>query len=295
MADEPTAEELSALAGYTVAFFNVTPEMKALLQKAMANLYEPARLQAEIRNTQWYKTTSQTEREAWLLRSSDPAELDRRVQQMRSQILGLANRIGIPLGTPTLHKFANEALVNGYTEDQIRQKLGAMGSVFDVGKKGGVLSGDVGQAQQQINAALAAYGLQGRVTRNSIGGWLSAIAQGTRDMNFVMGQIQNLAISSFPGLADRIKGGETVMDIAQPYIESMGRLLEINPQDVDLNDPKIRQALSHRNKDGQVGPKTVWEFEDDLRKDRRWLATNNARESMMEVATSIGRDFGVVA
>ncbi len=190
MAEEPTAEELATLAGATVAYFNVTPEMKALFQKALAEMWEPARLQNAVRNTKWYKSTSQTEREAWLLRSSDPAELNRRVEQMRSQVLSIAQQIGIPLGTPTWHKFANEALVNGYTEDQIRQKLAAMGSVFDVGKKGGTLSGEVGQAQQQINAALAAYGLQGRVTRNSIGAWLSQIAGGTRDMNYGLGAIQ---------------------------------------------------------------------------------------------------------
>ncbi len=84
------------------------------------------------------------------------------------------------------------------------------------------------------------------------------------------------------------------MDIAQPYIESMGRLLEVNPQDIDLNDPKIRQALSARNKDGQVGPKTVWEFENDLRKDPRWMQTNNARESMMSTGREVLSLMGLV-
>jgi len=295
VADEPTKDEMAALAGYTTAYFNVTPEMKALFNKALSEMWEPARLQSAIRNTAWYKSTPQTKREAWLLESSDPAEYVRRSREVRSRISALAAAVGIPMDTRSMSVMVAETLMGGLSDEQIRQRLGSMGGVFKRGARGDALGGEVGAAQQRIGAAIQAYGLKGRVTDNAMGAWLSGIAQGVQSEEFVMNTLKNLAKSSFPGLADRIDAGETIMDIAQPYIQSMGKLLEVNPEEIDLDDPGIRQALSHRNEDGKISPKTVWEFENDLRKDTRWLATNNAREGMMSTGLGILQKLGLKA
>jgi hypothetical protein len=63
-----------------------------------------------------------------------------------------------------------------------------------------------------------------------------------------------------------------------------------------LFDPKIRRALSARGKDGgKPEMKTLWEFEENLRKDPRWQATNNGREAITSGFKQVLSDFGFQA
>ena len=288
----PSQEELASLAGFTVSFFRSNDELWANFQKALKEDWAPDRLLAALRNTKWFKRTNQTTREAVLLHRSDPSEYQRRLRESLSRVQSIATAAGIPLGARTAQQMAVQAMNMGLNDDQIRRQLGSYGSVFDGAKKRGSLGGIAGKAQQTIDAALAAYGVQ--VTANSRAAWISQIAGGTNTEEFAINEIRRLAKSQFPGLAERIDAGETVMDIAAPYIEAQGRILEMNPKDVTLKDPKIRQALSTKDKDGKVSAKTLWQFEEDLRKDPRWNQTNNARESMMTAGREILSVMGLV-
>lgn len=289
MADEPTKEEMAALAGYTVAFFNVTPEMAKLFQQAMSEMWEPARLQSAIRNTQWYKTTSQTQREAWLLKSSDPAEHQRRVDEMVNRVRSLAGQLGITLGVPTLGKLASNAFLNGWNDDQIRSQLGM--AAFNANSKGAPIGGLLADARTNIRQAMANYGVT--VTKNSESAWLSGIAQGLWDEQYAIEEIKRLAKSTYPGLAEQIDAGQTVMQVASPYIESMAEILEINPQDVTLKDPMVKQALSRKDDKGQWTVESVGDFEVRLRKDPRWLKTQNANQQIFGAGMDLLRKMGL--
>lgn len=293
MADDPTKEEMAALAGYTTSFFSVTPEMKQLFEKALDELWEPARLQAAIRNTKWYKSTSQTERESWLLKSSDPAEYRRRNQEMASRVSRLAAELGFPLPKGAVGNIANNALMKGWNDDQIRRYMGNWSSAFGQAAQKGNLGGTLADAQTNIAAAARANGVN--LSQNFMTTWLRHILTGQATEEQVLQKIRNLAASSFPGLADDINAGVSVMDIASPYFESMGRILEVNPESLDLFDPTIRRALSQKSKDGKWTAQGIGDFEETLRKDPRWFKTNNFRET----GTSVGREvltlMGMVA
>jgi hypothetical protein len=280
---------MAALAGYTTAFFNVTPEMAKLFNQALSEMWEPARLQSAIRNTAWYKSTSQTEREAWLLKSSDPAEHQRRVDEMVNRVRSLAGQIGITLGVPTLGKLASQAFLNGWNDDQIRSQLGM--ATFNANKKGAPIGGLLADARTNIRQAMANYGVT--VTKNSESAWLSGIAQGLWDEKYAIEEIKRLAKSTYPGLAEQIDAGQTVMQVASPYIESMAEILELNPQDVTLKDPHLRQALSLKDKDGKWTTRSVGDFEVQLRKDPRWVKTKNAQDSIFSAGLGLLQKMGL--
>jgi hypothetical protein len=118
------------------------------------------------------------------------------------------------------------------------------------------------------------------------------IVAGTIDENTAFNTIRESAANAFPSLADKIKAGIDVKNLADPYIQSMSNILEVPDTAIDLFDPKIRNAMAFTLPDGKIGTKSIYEFEKELRQDPRWQYTNKAREQAASVATTVLRDFG---
>ena len=115
---------------------------------------------------------------------------------------------------------------------------------------------------------------------------------GVLDSDTILNTIRESAASAFPQLADKIKAGVDLKTLADPYIQSMSNILEIPDTSIDLFDPRIRGALSYTLPDGKVGTKSIYDFEKELRQDPRWQYTNNAKETVSNVALKVLKDFG---
>ncbi len=94
------------------------------------------------------------------------------------------------------------------------------------------------------------------------------------------------AISQPKAVADLLNTGTDLATIYQPYKAAMATTLELNPNDIQLTDPALANAVT--------GDKTMttYEFQRALRKDNRWQYTNNARSEAADVATQVLKDFG---
>jgi hypothetical protein len=112
--------------------------------------------------------------------------------------------------------------------------------------------------------------------------------------------IKTSAANKYSGFADQINKGVTVQQVADPYISSMTKLLEL-PYDGSnwssyINDPLVNKGLASTvNPDGTTQPMTNWQFEQTVRQDPRWAYTNNARDYVDGIAHQIGKDFGMVS
>jgi len=122
--------------------------------------------------------------------------------------------------------------------------------------------------------------------------YANKINAGILDENTVMNTLRESAASAFPQFADRIKAGIDLKTLADPYIQSMSRILEIPDSAIDVFDPKVRGALSFTMPDGKVGTKSIYDFEKELRQDTRWQYTNNAREEVSNSVVKVLKDFG---
>ena len=120
------------------------------------------------------------------------------------------------------------------------------------------------------------------------------VLTGTVDADTLTQAIKDLAKSRYPTLAKQIDAGYTVKQIASPYLQSMANTLEINPNDISLDDPTIKQAFTSLNSEGQPITKPLWEFEKELRRDERWRFTKNAQQDLMGTARKVLSDFGLV-
>jgi hypothetical protein len=115
---------------------------------------------------------------------------------------------------------------------------------------------------------------------------------GLIDADTIYSTLRESAASAFPQLADKIKAGIDLKTLADPYIQSMSNILEIPYTAIDLFDPKIRSALSYTQADGKVGTKSIYDFENELRKDVRWQYTNNAKKEVADTTLRVLQDFG---
>lgn len=287
---EPTQSETAANYGYTLAFFNSNPELKALLARATSQSYSTARFVAELQNTRWFRGTSEAYRKYQALKSGDPSTFKTQQSNIAGRLLTIGAEMGAGLSQAQAHDIADRAMKFGWNEDQMRLFLA---NSIKAGSDG-LYAGRAGAFQQQFTEIAADYGLT--ISGPTMQSWVRNAALGAQDPQGVKAALQKIAASKYVALKDRILAGETVREIADPYIQSYAKTLEINPEEIGLDDNLVQRALQAKDpKTGAPATQTLYEFEQTLRNDPRWAKTDNARDLAMGTANSILKTFGLSA
>lgn len=289
----PTIDEdvLASQYGLTNFIINYYPELKKLFRQAVSESWTPDKFKAKLEASDWWRTRSKTEREWIIFNNSDPASAEQKWIQEQHRLNQLLAQWGIP-GTMDENKALLEQMVwgviiNGWTDSQVRYQANAY---LDFQKEG-VLAGEAGQFQMKLAELAYVNGVELDPEWYKL--WYRGIMRGNATQEQAMRDIRNRAAAMFAGFKDQILAGQNVIDLASPYLTSMAQLLEIAPGDIDLYSTEIKKALNFKDKNGVLGSMPLWQFQNELRKDPRWLQTNNAREGIMSVAHQVARDFGV--
>ena len=146
----------------------------------------------------------------------------------------------------SLDQMAESAYMFGWDDNQLRRSMSTYVQHTD-----GRLLGQAGQIEQEVRAHAQAQGV--RVSDKWIADNAEMIVAGRRTLDDSKRYLNDYAISANPHLADRIRSGETVANIAEPYRQTMAQLLELSPESVTMQDPMVRQALSAKDGKGQIG------------------------------------------
>lgn len=285
---ELDSADLASRYGWSMTMLNSTPELKRLFSRAVAGTWTPEKFTAELRNTKWFKQNADTARQAQLLKSTDPGTYRARLNSQMHVITTMAGELGAVMSNATVQRVAENAVSLGWNDQQVRSVLGMY-----VKQRGGQFYG----AAQQYETELREYARQMgvRVSESQVASWVRSAASGKGSVQTFLGTIQNLAESAFPQFKERFQAGETLDDIAAPYKQSMSTLLELNPQAIDNFDPTVRAALAAKDpKTQKPAMKTLWEFENDLRKDKRWLRTSNAQDAASSTVNRVLQDWGLI-
>jgi hypothetical protein len=116
---------------------------------------------------------------------------------------------------------------------------------------------------------------------------LQGIASGTIDINRVIQDARKLAAQGQPQyVRDLLSQGYNLDNIYAPYRNQMASELDLNPDEIDLNDPTLRSAITEK------GDMNIYEFKKALRKDNRWQYSSAANEEVSSSVLNILRDFG---
>jgi hypothetical protein len=288
--------ELAEEYGLSAGLINSSKELRDKFQQAVANTWSPARFQAELKNTNWWKTQNASLRKYITLKYTDPATWTQNRKAAMYKLNQIAVSIGMgnqirPNGTPTqlLDSAMYNSLAMGWTDERLKDWFGAR-----VDLNGEWVGGTAGETWDKLHELTYLNGLKFSTT------WMKdntrSVIAGKSTVETLENYIRKTAAARYSGFADQINAGQNVMDLAAPYIKSLSTLLELPETDVDLFNDHIAKAMTAKPAKGDTSGSQMplWQFENEVREDPLWRKTNNARESMMTVAHQVAKDFGLV-
>lgn len=285
--------ELAESYGFVEALMNSNPELKRLFNQATKGQWTAQKFQAELRDTKWWKTHSASEREFLTMKYGDPKTADQKMSDAYVKVRQLANQLGI-VESPRFIKniqsqyrtLAYNVVAKGWTDSQLRDYLGRY--VYF----GEQIEGEGGEAYNRMRSL--AYSMGVTMSNTWYADRARNVVRGVATITDYENAIRAQAKALYPQFAKQIDAGQTVADIASPYIQSMQNILEIPGGSISVQDATIKTALQNKNKaTGVTEVMPLWQFENQLRNDPRWKKTQNAQNSMMQVAHQVLSDFGV--
>lgn len=279
--------------GFALAFLNSNPELKKLFNQAVRETWDASRFVARLRDTKWFKTTSASVRQAETLKTTDPETYKQRVDQMYATVKNTyGNLLGRGPGYKRARALAESAFRHGWSEAELNDRIFSGVNFAQVMRRKD-LGGEAAKNKQQIETLREQYGVA--LGDDWIAGQVGKILKGDGTLDGVANTVKRYAMREYSAFADAIEGGQTVAEIAEPYKQAQAELMEQNPADIGLRDWKIRQALvGKKDAKGRQEAMSLYDFADMVRRDPKWLKTDNAKEQMMSSAQGILRQFGLV-
>jgi myosin heavy subunit len=207
------------------------------------------------------------------------------LKNKRDAVKLLATELGVELTDGQINSLGYDYASGNIDATTVKSRIASTGNI-------NFATGEAAKTIDSLKATAASYGVSYDPS------WYNQSAKdiltGKVDNDTVAQQLKELAKSRYPSLAKQIDAGYTVKQVASPYLQSMANILEINPNDITMEDPTIKQAFTSLNADGQPSTKALWQFEQDLKQDPRWRFTKNAQTDLMGTARKVLQDFGLV-
>ena len=289
-------------------------QLGRLLLKAVEEGYKPERFLEEAKLTNWWQSNAGSVRER-IIDLNKYKELQKqgldvsksdfgmyqtdKMRQVKARAKALAN---ITLDDATAQKIV-EDIYNGFLDNDPlaidRLIIPYVSRTTNLYGKGAVtgFGGEALQIQQSLAAIAKANGLSIADILPKLGGsvlskdaeqnTIQEILSGNIDLNTVLSNARQIAAQGQPEyVRNLLNSGYNLDDIYAPYKQTMATVLELDPNQIDLNDESLRMAINEK------GDMNIYDYKKALRQDNRWQYTGQAKESVSNAALKVLRDFG---
>ena len=288
----PKPVDFAAAYGVQAALVNSNSELKTLFNTAVAGKWTPAKFNAAFINTTWYKKHSDTWRVAETSRVTDPASWNEQRNLVLDNIRRQSSALGFELDESQIAKLADQSLyLSGGNAASVDDSI-LKSHVAEIGR----ITGTGGTALATIDTLKKnAYNYGVSYGDEWFNNATKSILTGTGETGNVAywnNIIKNNAKSQLPGLSDLIDSGLDARTAADGYITKMASTFELDPNEVNLQDPLMQKAFTNIGQDGKPSLKPLWQFQQELKQDDRYFKTNKAHQDMTGLATEIARQFG---
>jgi len=289
-------------------------QLGKLLLKAVEQGYTEKKFLDEAMLTDWWQSNAGSVRER-IIDLNKYKELQKKgldvsksdfgmyqTDKMR-QVKDRAKKLaGVTLDDATAQKIV-EDIYNGFLDNDPlaidRLIIPYVSKTTNLYGKGAVtgFGGEALQVQQSLAAIAKANGLAVTDILPKLGGGvlgkdaeqttIQEILSGNIDLNTVLSNARQIAAQGQPEYVRNLLGsGYNLEDIYAPYKQTMANVLEINPDQIDLNDNSLRMAINEK------GDMNIYDYKKALRQDDRWQYTGQAKESVSNAALKVLQDFG---
>lgn len=244
--------------GFVDAFLKQHPDVAALINKAKAARWTEARFEAELKNTKWWTTRTDAQRQWDVLSTDNPEEAKRRVAEKQAAITQQAKALGINLSAADLAALARTFVVNGSSDVEIQAALAGR---YRIGE---AASGQASVTIDDLRAQAQDYGL--KLSDGTLQGYVQQVLAGTATPQSLADQMREQAKILYAPIAGALDRGLTVRQYLDPYMQIASAETGVPVDQMDLTDPKWTKAISGTN--GQ--PMTTDEWTSVVRKDPRY-------------------------
>lgn len=237
--------------------------------------------------TNYYKNFSPTVKSRSKLKLEQPGVYADSFDKYKLQAKKRLVATGIKVDDATFDRIAQQAYDQGLDDNQFDVLLQTSGKILGYG---GRTVGDVSDLQ----AYSRAFGVDNMFNKAYWDTQSAELAIGNTTIEDIQANIRETAASAYPSYADSIRKGVSVDALASAYKASYSSILEVDPDSVDYNNPRLRRALQYIDpKTGQPGVMPIWMFEKELRSAPEWEYTNNARDTIDSLTLKVFRDMGI--
>lgn len=284
----PSVAEALKQYGFVGQLANSNPELRAILVRAANGNWSAEEFSRAVQDSSWWRNSADSVKQYQILRTTKPGEFEQQRREIENKVRTLAAEMGVSTFGGDFAHLVNLAQSLGWDEAVLRQRIGSYLGTKAI-QSGKTFGGSAGEIQQQIRSLY--YDMGARYSGYAINLHVRDVLTGKTTVEAVRAQLTERAISTFPGLAEQIRGGATVRQLADPYIQAKAQLLEVPPEMITLQDTTVRRGMSYRDADGKVGQMPLWQYEQQVKQDPKWDRTKNARDAYSEMAHQIGRDW----
>lgn len=295
--------------------FKTVPDLGKLLVQAVNEEWDEDKFLSKAKLTTWWQQNSAPIRTRIISRAkfneltaagqdASKTEYAMDTANIKRNIQTRARRMGANLDENAVNQIASR-IYDGFLENDtvaidsfIAPYIGKVTSI--VGNGLGIQpTGYTGQALQNYQALQAVAKSNGLTIKDILPRLsvlpgqnlddvvLQKLATGELDINRLAQDARMIAAQGSPDyVKNLLQQGYDLEQIYAPYKNVMGQILELNPDEIDLNDGTLRSAI------GTDKEMNIYDFKKALRKDSRWQYTENAREEVANSVLGVLRDFG---
>ena len=286
--------DIAAQNGYGARWF-AHPEIGPILTKAVNEGWFDSdtgirRLEAEIRQTDWYQTHTAASREFEVLEGNDPATAGEFISDQVLRIERAAKRVGLTLSTERMREMGRDAHIEKWSEYELNQFV-----ILEAEWETGFAGGAVEDNYSVIDKLAGDYMVGHLIDEETKDEWATGLYLGDETQAGITNDIAALAESAFPSLTARIQQGYTARQILAPLSMEVSRLLpDVGVVDF-MTDSRFQPIIHHLQEDGSERIMTVAEVGKYVRGLEDWQTTDAAKASAQEFADFMGKKFGSVA
>jgi hypothetical protein len=285
------------------------PELKQLFEDAAEEgLFDPAsgatgqkRFESRVQDSKWFKENSLTARQMMALEQTDPGQFAELLETEKMRVIAQGSDLGFPISDANATNLARQSLMGNWMGEGRGQKLNDalmnMAGADALAGMGGALgdstssTGSMGEYVRTLRDTAAMNGI------SFDDGYYNDLARsaltGLTQIDDSIAEIREQAAGLWPPYAEKIRAGYNARDLASSYIQNMASVLQIDPQSISLDDPYIQGSITAFDDQGNPRSKSLWEQSNDLRKDPRWIESNDGQNKVASAISGVTAMFGI--
>ncbi len=264
------------------------PDIANLLIEASVpgQQWSPDKLQAKLQGTDWWKNTSESDRNWQITKLTQPGQAAQSSAQIAATILASAGQSGIVLTPQELAAMTENAQADAWTQQQMMANIASHAELKTL------RAGTVKNTAAQLGKMANEYGV--RVSAAQAFDWSMKVAAGKATVEGFESWTRDLAKRAFPTLAPELDKGFTVRQLAEPYLQTAGQLLGMDPERMDLTKPKWQRALQMPDGKGPMDQLT-WQRTVMTSPEYGYERSAHGQSAALELRESLAQTFGVRA